>query len=336
MRRPLKDSVHTTAAYRRDLSIIAGHIARVHGASPAMLQIDHLTVPVLREAFGAFADTHAKSSITRCWSTWNQFFNFLVSEDIRDGNPMAAIPKPRLPRRSPKALRGEDTPERLLQTAATTDTHTRHPWPERDVAVLATLLLTGVRSAELLGLQIESIAGRPGERRIAVVGKGGKSRSVPIEDSLYDVIQVYLASRRRRFPTPKPTGASPLFVDWAGKPLQRGGLQYLVRTALRRAGVSDRRPTGALVHAMRHTFATRLAEDGASASAIMELLGHASLASSQVYISATAVEQRDFAAANRTYRALGTLATKENQRDTEQATPFALQRPTIGSPDLDH
>jgi site-specific recombinase XerD len=74
--------------------------------------------------------------------------------------------------------------------------------------------------------------------------------------------------------------------------------------ALPAAGVNDRRSPGALVHALRHTFATRLADDGATASEIMALLGHASLTTSQAYIDATATEQRRSAAANRTYRAL--------------------------------
>lgn len=309
-RRTLKDSPHTTAAYRSDLASIVDHLAAIHGTDAQTLDVSHLTLPAVREAFGRFADTHAKSSITRCWSTWNTFFNFLVADEIRDGNPMAAIPRPRLPRRSPKALKGEDTPEILLQTATTRNAHARHPWPERDLATLATLLLTGLRSAELLSLRVESVAGRAGERRITVTGKGDKTRTVPIEESLNDVIANYLASRRHRFPTPKLTARSALFVDWSGNPLQRGGLQYLVATTLRRAGLADRRPTGAMVHALRHTFATRLAEDGATASEIMHLLGHASLATSQTYIDATAAEQRTSAAANRTYRALANLTTE--------------------------
>jgi len=92
-----------------------------------------------------------------------------------------------------------------------------------------------------------------------------------------------------------------------GEPLQRGGLQYLVEMSLRAAGVGDRRSPGALVHALRHTYATRLADDGATASEIMVLLGHASLTTSQAYIDATAAEQRRSAAANRTYRALESL-----------------------------
>jgi len=81
----------------------------------------------------------------------------------------------------------------------------------------------------------------------------------------------------------------------------------LVGTTLRWAGLNDRRARGALVHALRHTFATRLAEDGATATEIMNLLGHASLTTSQAYIDATAREQREAARANRTYRALAEL-----------------------------
>jgi integrase/recombinase XerC len=90
--------------------------------------------------------------------------------------------------------------------------------------------------------------------------------------------------------------------------LRRGGLQYLVASCFRRAGVVDRVPRGAQLHALRHTFATRLAEDGATASEIMVLLGHASLTTSQNYIDATGREQRAAVAASRTYRALGEIA----------------------------
>lgn len=167
--------------------------------------------------------------------------------------------------------------------------------------------MSGLRSAELLSLQLGSVSGRPGERRIQVVGKGSKARSIPIEDALEAVIDTYLASRKTRFPSRRLGTHSALFVDARGEPLQRGGLQYLVEMALRAAGVGDRRSPDALVHALRHTYATRLADDGATASEIMAPLGHASLTTSQAYIDATAAEQRRSAAANRTYRALDGL-----------------------------
>jgi integrase/recombinase XerC len=115
----------------------------------------------------------------------------------------------------------------------------------------------------------------------------------------------YLESRRVRFG--RVAATAPLLVDRRGAALQRGGLQYLVRSCYRRAGVGDRVPRGAQLHALRHTFATRLAEDGANASEIMRLLGHASLVTSQSYIEVTAEQQRAAVQANRTNRVLSEL-----------------------------
>ena len=180
-------------------------------------------------------------------------------------------------------------------------------------AVLALALLTGMRSAEMLSLRVESLGGRPGERRIRVVGKGGGERVLPIEGPLEALLEAYLASRRVRFDAPV-RGSDPLLVDNRGEGLRRGGLQYLVKQCYRHAGVHDRVARGTLVHALRHTFATRLAEDGASVSEIMHLLGHASVTSSQAYIEVTARAQREAAGSNRTYGVLRRLAGEEAGR----------------------
>jgi integrase/recombinase XerC len=317
-RRPRKDSPHTTLAYQRDLAAIRQLCAQRLDVAESELRLDQLTVAVLRVAFADYSESRAKTSISRAWSTWNQFLAFCVSDGRISGNPMSGVAKPRLPRRAPKPLRGEDTPERLLASVASRRDG-RDPWPERDLAVLATLLLTGVRSAELLSLSANSLVGPPGDRRLHVVGKGGKSRSVPVEKPLEVVLDAYLASRQRRFPGTRISTAAPLFIDRRGGQLQRGGLQYLVKTNLRWAGLNDRRSTGALVHALRHTYATRLAEDGASASEIMALLGHVSITTSQAYIDATAREQRAAAGANRTYRVVRELFAAPTAG--EQATP---------------
>jgi site-specific recombinase XerD len=153
-----------------------------------------------------------------------------------------------------------------------------------------------------LALTVGSVMGRDGERWVEVAGKGGRPRSVPIEPELDAVIERYVGSRRVRFGRAAKDEA--LLVDRQGAKLQRGGLQYLVQSCYRRAGVMDRVPRGAQLHALRHTFATRLAEDGASASEIMRLLGHASLATTQGYIDVTAAQQRAAVRANRTNRAL--------------------------------
>jgi len=225
-RRPRKDSPHTATAYANDLRAIGELLARAANTPLDQLTVDDLTVPRLRSAFAEYADGHAKASINRCWSTWNQLFTFLVAEGHRDGNPMPAIAKAKLPRRLPKPLTGEDTPEQLLQAAAAGRRRARNPWPERDLAVLATLLLCGLRSAELLDLRVDSLAGRPGERRLHVLGKGGRARSVPIEPPLQAVLDAYLASRRARFPHQRLGRRAALFLDTRGEPLQCGGLLH--------------------------------------------------------------------------------------------------------------
>jgi site-specific recombinase XerD len=294
-----KPSVHTLQAYRRDLGLILAQI----GSEPVTL--GDLSPKALRRAFARFAADRAPASVARAWSSWNAFFTFLVTEQIVAGNPMSAVDKPRLPVHSPKPLRGEDTPEQLLAAVSRADERQRDPWPERDLVVLALALCAGLRLSELLGLRIGSVLGRPGERRVEVAGKGGRPRTVPIEPALDAVVQRYVQSRRVRFG--RADAASVLLVDRRGAPLRRGGLQYLVQACYRRAGILDRVPRGAQLHALRHTFATRLAEDGANASEIMRLLGHASLATSQNYIEVTAQQQRAAVRANRTNRALGEL-----------------------------
>lgn len=258
------------------------------------MPLSALDIRALRRAFADFADNHAAASV-RAWSTWNQFFSFLVADGVVPGNAMAAIGKPKAPRRVPKPLQGEDTPQLLLEAVANGSRWARFPWPERDLAFVATGLLTGLRLAELLALDLASMDGRPGERE----------RFVPIEAALEEVLVRYLGTRSTRFPQDRLWPSSALFVDRKGARLRPGAAQYLVAQCYRHAGVGARVPRGALVHALRHTFGTRLGEDGASASEIQHLLGHESLNTSQGYIDATAVEQR--LAANRTYRALERL-----------------------------
>ncbi|HEX9999450.1 MAG TPA: tyrosine-type recombinase/integrase [Actinoplanes sp.] len=294
-----KPSVHTLHAYRRDLQLIVDLLG------PQPVTLGDLSPRALRAAFARFAGVRAPASVARAWSSWNAFFTFLVVEQVVPGNPMPAVDKPRQQQYSPKPLRGEDTPERLLDAVSRTDDTQRDPWPERDVAVLALALCAGLRLSELLALRAGSVLGRDGERWLEVAGKGGRPRSVPIEPELDAVVRRYLESRRVRFG--RVAADAPLLVDRRGLALRRGGLQYLVLSCYRRAGVSDRVPRGAQLHALRHTFATRLAQDGANASEIMRLLGHASLATTQGYIEVTAAQERAAVRANRTNRALKNL-----------------------------
>lgn len=315
-----KPSPHTLEAYRRDLRSVADLAGET--LTPPLpldaLPIDALSPRLMRAAFAGFAAPRAAASVHRAWSTWNSFFTFLVAEGVVPGNPMPAVGRPRAPLPQPKPLRGEDTPEELLAAVAGEAGRQRDPWPERDLAVLALALCAGLRLSELLALRVASVTGRQGERRVEVAGKGGRPRTVPIEDAVDRVLAEYVDSRRRRFGARSVRPDSPLLVDRRGEPLRRGGLQYLVESCYRRAGITDRVPRGARLHALRHTFATRLAEDGAGASEIMRLLGHASLTASQTYIEVTAGQQRAAVRSNRTNRALAGLFAQDFRSSGER------------------
>lgn len=305
-RAPRKDSPHTTAAYRRDLAAVSGLLEVAAGRRLVVAELDAVG---LRVAFARFSADRSPASVGRAWSVWRTFCEFLVAEGLLAGNPMSGVARPRRPDRVPKPLQGASTPEELLRAVASGARRARDPWPQRDLAVLAVLLLTGLRSAELLALRVSSVSGRAGERRLSVAGKGGRFRSVPVEEPLWVLVEGYLVSRRARFGAGSTAPGAPLFVSTSGAGLTRGQLRYLVEQCYRHAGVADRVQRGALVHALRHTFATRLAEDGASITEIAGLLGHSSVVASQWYIESTAVARRQAAGANRTYRVVGELAS---------------------------
>ncbi len=301
-RRPKKHSKHTVDAYRRDFRTVQRQLGIVLERQVEEIRVTDLDVRTLRRAFAGISHQSA-ATISRTWSTWNQLFTFLVSDGVLQGNPMAAVEKPRVPKSRPKAITGEDSISLLLQVAARGRTGARDPWPERDLAIIVTLVTCGLRLTELLDLRIRSIDGPSGDRVIGVRGKGNKERTVPIEPEVEQVIAGYIETRLRRFPG-RITADAPLFVANSGLGMKRGGLQYLVECLYREAGIRSRVPAGALVHALRHTFATSLARNGATGTELQKLLGHESLATTQRYVDASAREVRLAARSNDAYRAL--------------------------------
>ena len=291
-----KPSPHTIAAYRRDLEGIGRRIASGsgHGDDLDQVHVEDLHRHALRSAFASWAEDHAAASIRRAWSAWNGFFDHLVTEKVVAGNPMGFITPPRPNRGKPKAIPGEDVASLLLQTAATEDSTSRQPWPARDMALVATFLVTGIRLSESVSLNLGSLDGPSGARRLIVVGKGNKARTVPIDDSLEELLMRYLAQRRDRFPKLRFDDLrQPLFVrtDTGGR-FTRQQVEYLIDKLYRRAGIRARIPEGALVHALRHTFATSALHNGVHVVELQELMGHASLDTTRRYLDATAAQLR--------------------------------------------
>lgn len=307
-----KPSAHTIRAYKQDLKAITTIMASQLGHAPTTA--DLLPRP-LRKAFSTYAETHAKASIARCWSTWNQLNNFLVSDGIIDGNSMAAVKPPKVPKTEPHAL-ADDASRRLREAVRDGKVPGRKPWVTRDYALVVTLVGTGTRAAECLDLNIGSVEGQPGSRWIKVVGKGDKARTVGLDPRIEPLIDAYLTDRWRRFVGGDADALppadiwneydphDPLWVDEKNARMTYGKLAYMVKKAFRAAGIEGQREPGALIHALRHTFATSLIENGASAPEVQELLGHESLGTTQRYTATRSDSLRQAIAANPALRDL--------------------------------
>jgi len=302
-----KRSQNTLDAYRRDLLGVADRIAQRAQLPVEALELDSLDRPAMTSAFASWASDHAEASVLRAWGVWHRLFEQLVDDSLLERNPMRGVPKPKAPQSAPRAIRHDNPAEAILAVAATEDPTAKQSkrWPARDVAIAGTFCVTGIRLEELIGLDLDSVTGPAGARRLQVTGKGKKDRAIPVQPALEAVIDAYLATRAERHGEDALRDPSaPLFVHYDGSRLTRGRVQYLIDKLYRRAGIRSAVPAGALVHALRHSFATIALENGADVAEVRDLLGHTSLATTSRYLDATANRLRQAVAAHPAQRAL--------------------------------
>lgn len=309
-----KRSAHTIDGYRSDLLGIGARIARAQhgpGATAEQLTVGELEGRVMRRGFADWAGDHAEGSMVRAWGTWNRFFSYLVEDEVLERNPMRAVPKPKLPQSAPRSIRAENLAATLLRAAATPNPSAKltKRWPERDVALIALYCVTGIRLSEGIALDLDSITGPPGARRLQVTGKGKRDRSIPIQPALESLIDAYQQTRRERHGDKALEDPhAPLLVHYDGTRLTAGRVQYVVEQIYRRAGLRSAVPAGALVHALRHSFASIAVQYGTDVVELRDLLGHASLATTSRYLDAEASRLREAVAAHPSQRALDRLA----------------------------
>ena len=292
------------AARRADLAVIAAIIAdtanhpedselpnfarQLSRLGPADLEPRDLA-----DALAVYGDDHAASSLRRVMSTWRGFCRWLVAEGELDSDPSAHIEGPGRPDWKPKALELVEL-GRVIEAASSADPRRRDPWPERDRALVAVFAGAGVRIGETISLRVNDVEARDRSPRLRVYGKGGRRRVVPVGPEVIDAVDAYLISRRDRLGSFRATDE--LFVRADGRPFTRGTLDYLVSTWFRRAGVAP--PPGSLAHALRHTYATLLVDNGASLPELQRLLGHRDLSTTQVYLAVTGSGLEQTAMAN--------------------------------------
>ncbi|HEY8497932.1 MAG TPA: tyrosine-type recombinase/integrase, partial [Limnochordales bacterium] len=200
------------------------------------------------------------------------FYRFLVEERLREASPAERLHSPKLPRRLPVFLTGEEAAA-LLEAAGRVG-----PEPARDQALVATFLYTGCRLGELLALRLDDVDFSAGAIRF--FGKGGKERLVPMREELARLLQAYLPRRRELVSRAPRAAQDRLFVSRHGRPLSPSGVRYLLRRVA--AALPQARPSLS-PHKLRHTVATLLLQADADLRSIQELLGHASLATTQRY-----------------------------------------------------
>jgi integrase/recombinase XerD len=202
------------------------------------------------------------------------FLQFLVREGVIEASPAAELGSPKPGRRLPKALTVEEV-ERLLGAVGGGQT----PEALRDRALLEVLYASGMRVSEVVGLNLQDLNLREGVVRCR--GKGNRERVIPLHPTAVQALQAYLERGRPRLAPDLRQQA--VFVNHQGERLTRQGLWLIVKGYARKAGL----PPSVTPHVLRHSFATHLLQGGAPLRHVQELLGHANIATTQIYTHLT-------------------------------------------------
>lgn len=264
-------SVKTLESYQRDVSQFLGFLAEHRAGAPTLGQLARLTPADVRAFMAARRnDGVGNRSLMRALAGTRSFARFLERNGKGTVAALTAVRTPKLPKTLPKPL--AVAAARQITDIGLREGEAREPWIiARDVAVLALLYGSGLRISEALALKRKDYTGADA---LTVTGKGNKARMVPVLPQVSKLIADYVELCPIELP---PDG--PLFIGARGGPL-RSRVVQLVMARLRGAlGLPD----SATPHALRHSFATHLLSRGGDLRAIQELLGHASLSTTQIY-----------------------------------------------------
>jgi integrase/recombinase XerD len=267
---------NTVAAYGRDLAVWRAFCA-ITKTNPAKVTADDLTsfLERLRAGKAPASKPLSPSSVARLAVSLRGLYRFLTREGRVTTDPTATLGVPKQPRSLPKALPLEDI-EGLIELPSSDGLG------RRDRAILEVLYATGLRISELAALDVDDVD--IGDGTVVVrSGKGNKGRVVPMGRQARSAVGDYLSVTRpvlsKRQPARSPGTHAALFLNARGGRLSRQGCWKILKGYARTAGIEDR----VSPHTLRHSFATHMLDAGADIRVVQELLGHASLATTQVY-----------------------------------------------------
>ena len=223
------------------------------------------------------------SSAARTLIAVRGFHRFLALEGVTDTDPAEGVAPPKVPKRLPKAISVAEV-ERLLSAAGLGDT----PAALRDRAMLEVLYGAGARISEVVGLDLDDIDCERGLGSVRLLGKGSKERVVPLGRYAQEAVSAYTI-RARPAMALRGKGTPALFLNLRGGRLSRQGAWATIHAAAERAGLGET----VSPHTLRHSFATHMLEGGADVRVVQELLGHASVTTTQIYTMVTVQHLRE-------------------------------------------
>ncbi|MDD5673327.1 MAG: site-specific tyrosine recombinase XerD [Chitinivibrionales bacterium] len=258
-------SENTIVSYRFDLKRLLDFLTQ-----QKIVDIDKIDPALLSQYIRALYDIgFAAASIQRTISSLRGYFAFIVSEGILAADPTEQLEAPRATRYLPAVLSVAEI-EALLNAV-----DTRKRGGNRDRAMLETLYATGMRVSELASLTLEQLLLE--DKMARVIGKGSKERLVPIGDIALMWIKKYCDTERIVFA--KPQSDSTLFLNVRGKKMSRMGIWKIIQHYVKEANIQKH----VTPHTFRHSFATHLLEGGADLRTVQEMLGHASIVTTEIY-----------------------------------------------------
>lgn len=252
-------SANTVKSYRADLQEFTDYLSKRKQNT-----LEAFTSPVIRSFLASLPQDYARNTVLRKIAALRSLAAFLLRQGKLARNPFKLLPAPKREKLLPKFLTLPET-DRLINTAG--NTH----FAARDKALFELMYSSGLRRSEVTGLKIRDVDFFNGVVR--VLGKGNKERLVPVTDEALYAIKYYLSTR----PTPQPQDA--LFLNAHGKPLTGDGLAFIFKNTAIAAHLARK----VTPHSLRHSFATHLLNNGCDLRSLQEMLGHKTLAATQVY-----------------------------------------------------
>ena len=257
-------SDRTRKAYLYDLNRLYEHLVTLLGRMP---RLDQITTDALREYLNylQLERGYKSTTLARVISSMKHFFDFAVEREVIEKSPAARLRTPKQPQRLPIYLTSQEL-GRLLASPKADD-----PGGLRDRAILSTLAFTGMRLSEIVGINLSDVDLI--NRAVRVLGKGDKERIIPLNDVVTRAINDYLNVRLL-------SDSPALFLSRSGRRLTGRAVEYIVRKYALQSGVFKE---GISPHKLRHTFATLLHANEVDLIEIKSLMGHANIASTQIY-----------------------------------------------------